>query len=139
MKVVTEFICLSRRDLLNCDAVYCRSRIPTFRSTVLPPSSGREMETAWFPETLVSYQKTTRRQILEGLDLNLHRRENLRSFKFLAFISNFVTERERFLTCRFRSKTFFIFSIKREIVTVFWVPFVHNKCMSFCLCLFLRA
>jgi len=36
------------------------------------------MQAAWSSETMVSYQNSTRRQNPEDLDLNLHRRENLR-------------------------------------------------------------
>jgi hypothetical protein len=36
-------------------------------------------EAAWASETFVSYHITIWRQNLEGYDLNLHRRENLKS------------------------------------------------------------
>jgi hypothetical protein len=35
---------VSGRDLLGCDTVYCCSRIPTFRRTMLPPSSKTRRE-----------------------------------------------------------------------------------------------
>jgi len=39
------------------------------------------MEAATFSETFVSYHITTRRHTSEDLDLNLHRRESLKSRK----------------------------------------------------------
>jgi len=43
-----------------------------------------KLEAAIFSETLVTYRNTTRRQNPEDLDLNLHRRENLKSRKRIA-------------------------------------------------------
>jgi len=38
------------------------------------------MEAAWYTEILVSYHITTRGHNPENLDLNLHRRENFKSW-----------------------------------------------------------
>jgi len=39
-----------------------------------------EMEAEWTSETSVSYHNTRRRQNSEELDLNIHRRENLKRY-----------------------------------------------------------
>jgi hypothetical protein len=57
------------RGLLGCDTTWYCCRIPTFRTTLLPPSlffcNTLKMEAAVSSETLVSYR--------EDLGLNLHR------------------------------------------------------------------
>jgi hypothetical protein len=63
---------ISTPGLLGCDAVYCCTRTPTFRRTLLPPSSfhfSLKMEAASFSEMLVSYHDIARRHNREDFDL----------------------------------------------------------------------
>jgi hypothetical protein len=77
----------SSRGLLGCDAMQCCGRIPTFRRSMLPPSSSfhytnshhTEEDAARFFETLVSYHLITRRHDPEDFDMNLRCHENLKS------------------------------------------------------------
>jgi hypothetical protein len=73
----------SSGGLLNCDTEKRCGRVPTFRRTILPPSSLLEvtlkMEAAWSSETLVSCHISTWRHNPQERKLGLHYRENLKS------------------------------------------------------------
>jgi hypothetical protein len=94
LDVCATFPSLMACILLNCcllssDAVWCCSRMLTFRRTWLPLSSG-------FSKTLVSYHVITRRYNPRDKDLNLHCRESLAtciisfSWYFFSLVQKFL-------------------------------------------------
>jgi hypothetical protein len=75
----TKFHLISSRGLLNCDAVYCCGRVPTFQG--VHAAFIFRVKWRWRhhgpPETSVSYHVTKRRHNSEDLDLKLHSCERL--------------------------------------------------------------
>jgi hypothetical protein len=63
------------QGLLVCDAVW--SYPPTFQGSILRPVF-RVMEVEWSSENLISNHNPTWRHNSEEIDVNLHRRENLK-------------------------------------------------------------
>jgi hypothetical protein len=73
-----------RSGLLGCDFMQCCDKTPTFRRTLLPPSSVhvvQKMEPTTSSETSVPYHNTTWRHDPEDINMNFHRRKNFSNLK----------------------------------------------------------
>jgi hypothetical protein len=73
------------------------------------------MQAARLSETLVSYLSNARRHIPEDLDLNSHRRENLKSWTTIEIVSN---------SCQ--TKTLEVFTAEKIHVVVFWIATLNT-------------